>query len=341
MRYLVFNAAAILLWLLLAGCSPETGSPQPVAISGETMGTWFHIKYFPGAGGSIEPAEIERGVNERLASVDQRMSTYREDSELNQFNAAQVNSWFSVSEDTAKVVSLAQQISRQTDGAFDITLAPLVDLWGFGPTRREAEPPAAEAIEAQLARVGYGALQVRLSPPALRKQSQITLDLSAIAKGYGVDLIAQYLDELGIRRYLVEVGGEMMARGKKPGDELWRVAVEAPVTGERRVQRVIQLVDMAVATSGDYRNYFEKDGVRYSHTIDPRSGYPISHRLASVTVLAERAARADALATALNVMGPERALRYANQQGIPVLLIVKEDAGFVERASDSFAPWLN
>ena len=334
-------AAATFVWLLLSGCSSEVKAPEPVVLSGPTMGTQFHIKYFLPASVTVSAEAIQGEIEARLAAVNQRMSTYLEDSELNRFNAAETGRWFAVSEDTAQVVSLALEISRDTEGAFDVTVASLVDLWGFGPTHREAEPPAAEQISTELAKVGYGSLQARLTPPALRKETALTLDLSAIAKGYAVDLVAEYLGQVGIESYMVEVGGEIVARGHKPDGESWRIAVESPVVSQREVQRVIELSDIAVATSGDYRNYFEKNGVRYSHTIDPITGYPITHNLASVTVLAKTCARADALATALNVMGPERALAFANAHELPVLLIVKEGNSFRELSSDAFAGWLN
>lgn len=331
---------AVAALLLLAGCSSERQGAEPVTISGPTMGTSFNIKYFPSGASEPAAAEVQAEVEGLLAKVNDLMSTYKEDSELSRFNRADVNDWFPVSEETAEVVDLALEISRETQGAFDVTVASLVDLWGFGPSYRIDEPPAAEAIAAELERVGFASLQVRHSPPALLKESPLTLDLSAVAKGYAVDLVAEYLSGVGISSYMVEVGGEIRAKGTKPGQQPWRIAIESPTAGQRSVQRIIELGDIAVATSGDYRNYFEQDGKRYSHTIDPVTGYPITHGLASVTLLSETAARADALATALNVMGPERALAFADANGVPALLIVKGADGFVELSSQAFTAWL-
>ncbi len=329
--------AIILFWLLLSGCSTEESGP--IVVSGPTMGTQFNVKYYSVSANGTE--EVKRDIERRLAQVNQLMSTYLQDSEVSRFNGFGTDQWFAVSKATADVVSLALTISEQTGGAFDVTVASLVDLWGFGPTYREPELPSPQDIEQELEWVGYQSLEVRLSPPAQKKKTPLTLDLSAIAKGYAVDQVAQYLDEQGIESYMVEVGGEIRARGTKPGSEPWRIAIELPVPGQRSVQRVLDLTDIAVATSGDYRNYFEQEGKRYSHTIDPVTGYPITHQLASVTVLADTSARADALATALNVMGDERALAFANKHNLPVLLIVKDGAGFVEHASSAFSGWLN
>ncbi len=338
MQYRLVKPAIFFLWLLLAGCSTE--KPEPISFSGPTMGTQFNVKYFE-SGDSRATKEIQQGVQQQLAEVNRLMSTYQPESDVSRFNRAEIAQWFSVSKATAEVVAQANEISRQTEGAFDVTVASLVDLWGFGPTYRDAEIPSAQMIEQELMRVGYQALEVRVDPPALRKHTSLTLDLSAIAKGYAVDQVADFLDEAGVDSYMVEVGGEIRARGLKPGQEPWRIAIESPVPGQRSVQRVLDLMDKAVATSGDYRNYFEKEGERYSHTIDPMTGRPITHQLASVTVLAETSAKADALATALNVMGEERALAFANRYQLPVLLIVKQNTGFVEKTSSAFAAWLN
>lgn len=332
---------AILVLLGIAGCSEPVKAPELVSISGPTMGTSFNVKYFPSESPVSSASEIETQVNQLLNRVNQLMSTYLPDSELSRFNVSDVGQWFSISEETAAVIELAQQISEQTDGAFDITVATLVDLWGFGPAQRSAEPPGDQLIQQEMAKVGYRFLKLRNSPRSLLKESPVRVDLSAIAKGYAVDLLADYLDKIGISSYMVEVGGEIRARGLKPQQQPWRIAIESPVAEQRAVQRVIELTDTAIATSGDYRNYFEKDGVRYSHTIDPGTGYPIAHNLASVTVLSKTSARADALATAFTVMGMERSLSFANQYDVAAFFIVKEEAGFAEHSSNAFKRLLN
>ncbi|MCF7980830.1 MAG: FAD:protein FMN transferase [Pseudomonadales bacterium] len=340
-RHLVKTILFTLFALLpLAGCSSAEKGPELVSLSGPTMGTQFHVKYYLPTTTQLSVKVIQAHVEDELARVNQRMSTYLPDSELSRFNRSEIGQWFPISQETAEVVSLAQQISSQTQGAFDVTVASLVDLWGFGPSYRSEEPPAQQLIETELKKVGYSALKVRQSPSALFKTSPVTVDLSAIAKGYAVDKVADALEKAGIQSYMVEVGGEIRAKGLKTENQPWRIAIESPLPGQRSVQRVLELTDIAVATSGDYRNYFEKNGQRYSHTIDPTTGYPITHALASVTVLAETSARADALATALMVMGPERALNFANENRLPVFMIVKQASGFSEIASDAFAGWL-
>ena len=260
------------------------------------------------------------------------------------FNRSTKNGWFPVSQETLDVVVMAQEISQQTQGAFDISVASLVRLWGFGPDYQQQQIPDADSVAKMLEEVGFLNLEVDRAASRLRKHSAISIDLSAIAKGFGVDQVADYLDGIGAESYMVEVGGEIRAKGLKPGNAPWRIAIESPQVqqlgeqkeAQRKVQKIIDVVDLAVATSGDYRNYFEKDGQRYSHTIDPKTGYPITHNLASVTVLSDSAARADALATAFSVMGAEQAMAFATAYNIAAYFIIKESDGFVALASDAF-----
>ena len=187
-------------------------------------------------------------------------------------------------------------------------------------------------------RTGYEKLEYRLDPPALRKlHPELTIDLSALAKGYGVDVLAEYLEEVGVQDYMVEIGGEIRARGTNPDGQVWRIGIEKPEPGgQRSVYEALPLEDLGMATSGDYRNYYELDGERLSHTIDPRTGRPITHKLASVTVLHEECAFADAYATALNVLGPERGYELAVSLKLPALFIVRVDDRFEEKATPAF-----
>ena len=303
------------------------------------MGTQFNITYVAGST-TPDKAIIEQAVTAELATINQLMSTYIPDSEVSRFSTAEANKSFWMSSQTLDVIELSSSISALTEGAFDITVSSLVALWGFGPNYQEDKVPAASAIAAELANVGYQHLIIDRGAATLTKTRPLQVDLSAVAKGYAVDQLAQYLEAQGVTAYLVEVGGEMRIAGRKPDGSSWRVGIETPVSGERSVQRVLALENTAIATSGDYRNYFEVDGVRYSHTIDPVTGYPITHNLASVTVLDARCARADALATAFMVMGPERGLAFAEFHNIPALFIIKGTNGFIERPSSSMKPLL-
>jgi thiamine biosynthesis lipoprotein len=265
------------------------------------------------------------------------MSTYRNDSELTQFNRYLGADWFAVSAETVAVVAEAQRLAELSEGAFDVTVGPLVNLWGFGPDPRLATIPPADELAAARERVGYGMLEYRRDPPALRKaRPDLYVDLSSIAKGFAVDQVATAIEKLGATDYLVEVGGELRTRGLSSRGEPWRVAIERPIPGQRSVERVIEPGDSALATSGDYRNYFELDGRRFSHTIDPATGQPIDHDLASVTVLHPSATVADGLATALLVQGAERGLLLCEKHAIAALMIVRAGDGFQERTSSAF-----
>ena len=236
------------------------------------------------------------------------------------------------------VVAAGLEVSRNTQGAFDVTVGPLVNLWGFGPAGRADEMPTDEAIAECQARVGYTRLEVRQEPPALRKRrADVYVDLSAIAKGFGVDEVAKLLERHAVRSYLVEIGGEVRTRGRKPDGGGWRIGIERPVAAVREIECVVELDDRALATSGDYRNFFEREGRRYSHEIDPRTGRPVDHALISVSVLADDCLTADAWATALLVLGPDAALPTARQHGLEVLCMVRSGDGWVEQATPGFA----
>ena len=266
------------------------------------------------------------------------MSTYRSDSELSRLNRFDEPDWFGVSADTAAVIDEALQVGRLSGGAFDVTVSPLVNLWNFGPVKRtEDRVPSAAEIEDVMARVGFEKVEVRFSPPAVRKErDDLSIDLSGIAKGFAVDQVAKHLEQDKIQDYMVDVGGEVKARGRNPKGNAWRIGIETPTSGKRDVQRVISLDGLAVATSGDYRNYFEQDGVRYCHLIDPRSGRPIGHKLASVSVVGPDCARADSLATALMVLGPDDGYNLAVEEDLAALFLVKTEDGFVEKTTPRF-----
>ncbi len=323
-----------LAWLL-AGCG-EAGQRLPLAFSGATMGTGYTVKVLALPQG-VSTEQLGKGIAGVLEEVNGRMSTYKEDSELSRFNRNMSTDWIPVSRELLAVIKEAQRVSALSGGAFDVTVGPLVNLWGFGPEARPDEVPAQEQIAAAKARVGYHYLHTRQEPPALKKdRGDIYVDLSALAKGYGVDRVCAYLESVGLVDYMVEVGGDLKARGHNAAGGPWRIAVEKPVPGERTVDEVIAVSDSGVATSGDYRNFFEKGGRRYSHTIDPTTGRPVTHNLASITVLASTAMRADALATALDVMGPQAGFELAQHKGIAALFIVRQRTGFGHKQTSAF-----
>ncbi|PHR66476.1 FAD:protein FMN transferase [Pseudidiomarina marina] len=331
------QSSTLRVWLALLGlaffvsCTP---APQQISVSGETMGTTYHIRYVT-ANPNHSPERVKERVDAVLEQVNSQMSTYDPNSELSLFNQRQTTDPVVISRSLETVVRRALEIGAETNGLLDVTVGPLVNLWGFGPLGRPERVPSEEQLQAIRKQIGYQYLTVE-NHQLTKAIPDLYVDLSTIAKGYGVDRVAVLLEQMEIKNYLVEIGGEMRMRGTKPGEQPWRIAVEQPVSLDRAVQRIIEPGNNAVATSGDYRNYFEEDGVRYSHIIDPRTGYPIQHNLVSVTVISETCMDADAYATALTVMGAEQALAFANQKGLAVLLVTRENDQFKEYTSTAF-----
>jgi thiamine biosynthesis lipoprotein len=308
-------------------------------LSGRTMGVEWHATVVDAAAG-VTDAEIRTSIQETLERVDGLMSTYKPESEISRFGRAAAGESFTVSAETAKVVAEAQRIAALSGGAFDATVMPLVDLWGFGPAENGADGPSTAQLEAALAICGWHKLQV-VDGFTLRKHVDgLRLDLSAIAKGYGVDAVCAALDELGHGEYLVEVGGELRTAGKSPDGSPWNIGIDAPIDMSmmgQELQATIEVGDVALATSGDYRNFRLIDGQRISHTIDPRSGRPVRHELASVTILAPTCMLADALATTSMVLGPEDALQLVEEaEGVECLLVIREGDKLVTRQSSGF-----
>ena len=318
---------ATLAGLLLAVASASILSAEPVVFSGLTMGTAYHVKVV-----GVEPADaavLQRDIQAVLADVEQRLSTYRRNSEVSRFNRAPPGQWFAVSPATAQVVAAALHLCRQSDGALDITVAPFVQLWHFGPSSlsranasAEFVPPDEPIVRAVLQRVGYEKLDVRLDPPALRKGVDgLEIDLSSIGEGHAIDRIAALFAERGVDHYLIELGGEVRAAGNRASGRPWRVAVRRPSPESNQFQTALPLENASLATSGDYQRFFEHAGRRYSHVIDPATGRPVSHALASATVAADACQFADGWATALLVLGPERGYDVAVKHKIAALLI--------------------
>ncbi len=323
----------------LSSCGNENAG-RMLQLSGSTMGTFYNIKIvdFPAA---MTRDSVEASVAAILEQVNSRMSTYRSDSELSRLNQNGSGGWIDVSTELLDVIEAARQVSVMSGGAFDVTVGPLVNLWGFGAEGERRVAPSPTAIVETLSRVGYEKMSIRRSPPGIRKANRdIYIDLSAIAKGYAVDRIADHLESRGARNYLVEIGGDLKVKGRNPKGGPWIVAIEKPAASGRSIQRLIQVTDQAIATSGDYRNFFENNGQRFSHTIDPTSGMPVSHRLASVTVLNQAAMRADALATALMVLGPKHGYELAHRLEMKAYFIAETEQGITENSTPGFKRYL-
>lgn len=305
------------------------------------MGTTYHIKYIDKGEAKQNPEQVQAEIEAQLKEVNRQMSTYIKDSEISLFNQSQaVNQPFDIAKGFAQVVAEAIRLNKITAGGLDITVGPLVNLWGFGPEDRPEKQPSAEQIAQRQQWVGLDKLKLQQTGDQyqlIKSIPELYIDLSSIAKGYGVDIVAHTLENNHIDNYMVEIGGEIRAKGKNIEDKYWQIAIEKPLpSAQKAAQFVIGLNNMAMATSGDYRIYFEQDGKRFSHEIDPQTGYPIQHNLASITVLADNTMTADGLSTGLFVLGAEKALAIAEQQKLAIYLIVKQGEGFVTQMSSEF-----
>lgn len=329
-----FYLLLLMSTLWLSGCADT--QPEIITLQGQTMGTGYTIKVYTAQ--AVEQDALHASIKARLETIDALMSSYRDDSALMRFNHNQSTDWQPAPIELVELTAQSQTISEHSLGHFDITVAPLVNLWGFGNTDSAAAVPPDSVIEETLAYTGYQKLSVRTDPPALRKQhGRLQIDLSAIAKGWGVDQLAQLLADQGIEHYLVDIGGELRASGNKPDGSPWRIAIERPLRNGREMQHVVALHDHAMATSGDYRNYFQQDGHYFSHMLDPQSGRPVRHQLASVSVLAAQCATADAWATALMALGEKKGPAIAEQLGLKAFFIIRTEKGFEELATPAFS----
>lgn len=318
-RYLLL---AVVLSAAATGCQR---APEYLRVSGATMGTYYSV--ISRCSADLDDGSLRSLLDAELAAVNAEMSTYDPESELSLFNLAPQDQWQPVSAELLSVVEAAFAISELSDGAFDVTVGPLVNAWGFGSDDGGLAPTPAQ-LASLLAQVDYRALEFRKQPPALRKRLPVAVDLSAIAKGHGVDRLAELLQQRGCTDFLVDIGGEVRVQGSNPRGALWSIGVEVPdPETQGDVARILRLTDQSVATSGDYRNFRTVAGRRVSHTIDPRTGQPVAHNLASVTVVHESAAWADGLATAISVLGPEAGVNLADAMDLPMLMILRSDSG--------------
>ena len=332
--------ALIALAIFLSGCFNQDSKQIKVKLQGRTMGVAYHITYVDTAKNSEKVAQARKAtIDALLVTVNDQMSTYQANSELSRFNQSRQLTPFKVSADTALVVKESIRLARLTEGKLDVTIGPLVNLWGFGPQMRPEKLPSGQQLMEAKAKVGIEHLDV-IENQLVKNIPELYVDLSTTAKGFGVDKIAGYLDGEGVANYLIEIGGEVRAKGKPNPERDWVIAIEKPISEHRAIGQLISPKDNGLATSGDYRQYFEEDGRRFSHIIDPDSATPINHKLVSVTVIHPSCMTADGLSTAIMLMGPEDGLKFAQAQKLPAFMIIKTDNGFKEVYTDTFKPFL-
>jgi len=318
--------------LTLLGCA----KPQDVQkISGSAQGTTYHISFWSPE--PVETATIQQAVEAEFTRLDAQLSNYRKDSVIEQLNATVSSEPFAVSEEIIGLIEQARTVSVASGGCYDLTIKPLFDLWGFNGDK--LTPPNAETLQAALKQVGFNQIKVLDATHIQKLNPALRIDLSSIAQGYSVARMVGVLEQHGIENYLVEIGGELQTRGKKPDTSPWRVALEKPLSNERTMQKVVTInrtEPLAVMTSGTYRHYFDVNGKRYSHILNAKTGVPVEHNTVSVTVLHDNPTQADAWSTALLCLGKDKGLEVANQAGIAVLFIEQQGEAFNEFRSAPF-----
>ncbi|PWC14151.1 FAD:protein FMN transferase ApbE [Brenneria roseae subsp. americana] len=331
------------LFSLLTACDNATHTPpRPLlTIEGKTMGTFYSVKI----SGELteDKAQLQQEIDRLLEQANDEISTYREHSTLSRFNQYRGTDPQPISNGMADIILAAQRIGRATDEAMNITVGPLVNLWGFGPQKQPVTIPSQQQIDLAKQKVGLSHLKLLSDSRGEWIQKDLPdlyVDLSTLGEGYGADVLAQLMARKGITNYLVSVGGAISSRGVNSEGKPWRVAIQKPTDQENAMQAAVDLQGYSISTSGSYRNYFEQDGKRYSHVIDPTTGRPITHQLVSVTVIAPTALEADGWDTGLMVLGTEKALKLAEQQGLAVYLITRTDKGFSAIMTPQFKSFL-
>ena len=355
----------LLLAVLIVGY--RWGVPGEYGFGGSVMGTTYHIKYIARGLSSKEEKQIADTVSAQLHRVDSSMSTYKPESELMKLNAWPVGRSFSASHDLMYVLEQSLAVSGLSKGAYDVTVGPLVNLWGFGPVIKNLtgtgdigqqagmaavpgykiqgallQPPSQQAVREARSRVGYKNIQLNKEALLIEKKKDVFIDLSSIAKGYGVDQAARALDQLGLHHYMVEVGGEVRAGGYRIDHSLWKVAVNSPVSGPDKFYALVELHAEGMATSGDYLNYYKTGNMRYNHEINPKTGLPEQNNIASVTVIAKNTMLADAYSTMFMILGQADGQKLAEEQGIAVYILYRDRGGqdFTGFISKAFKPYL-
>ncbi|MFZ5697906.1 MAG: FAD:protein FMN transferase [Pseudomonadota bacterium] len=332
--------AALLLIVLLVGMLLwQRAQPVIHVLDGWTMGSTWRVSVVGPR--DFDTAALKAGIEAQFQALDQQLSGYRAGTGLSQVNAAPLGTWVALPPDLAIVLRSGLDLWRESGGAFDMTVRPLVLLWGFGAAEPRDMPPTPAQIAAAKARLGSDRVELSEDGTRIRRLSDVSLDVDAIAPGHAADVIAAWLVQRGLHDTLVDVGGELRASGHRPDGTGWRVGIERPQLAHGDVTRVIAVSGLAIATSGDYRDYFELAGKRYAHTLDPVTGQPADNGLASVTVLAPSALAADGYATALMVLGPDQGMAWAEKYQLPVFMILRTgNEGFIERYNERFAPYL-
>lgn len=333
---MVRRLGALFTLIFLAGCLFDKDTPEVLRFSGETMGTTYNITVID-APEELDAEDLEAAITQTLEAVNASMSNWDPQSEVSSFNSAAASNPVPISEDFASVMAIANEIHDASDGRFDVTLAPLIELWGFGTRTPEDAVPPPDDISEALDLVGQREVLSLNGTEMTKSVAGASVNLSAIAKGFGVDAVARTLSDAGISRYLVEIGGDLVTRGVNAEGNPWAIGIERPDASDRVVELIVPISGYGLATSGDYRNYFEVEGARYSHILDPTTGRPVTHHTTSVTVLAPNATMADGWATALLVVGAEEGVALAEEQELAVLFITREDGAFVTSATRAFS----
>lgn len=328
------NWLALLGLAFLLSCSPADKPTQEVMLKGKALGANYEVKLYA-TEEQLKGHNLYLEVAQKLDVITKMLSNYDAESEISRFNSFHSTDKFEASPAMVKLVSQAKEIGEFTQGRMDITVGPLVNLWGFGAEARPDKIPTDEEIQQSRDSIGLDKLIIE-SRSLQKTTTELYVDLGAVSQGYAADRVGELLERKGIHNYLVSVGGETRVRGKKPDGSLWQIALDRPLSFTHAEEIVLTPGDMSFATSGNYRHYFEEDGVRFSHTIDPKHGRPIQHKLVSVSVFHKLCVFADGYATAINVMGPEEGMAFAEKHNLPVLMTVKLPHGFEQRMSSSF-----
>nr|WP_315484073.1 FAD:protein FMN transferase [uncultured Undibacterium sp.] len=308
-------------------------------LRGFTMGTTWQVQCY--ANSSIEADKLQAGIQAELDRVVAQMSPWEADSDISRFNRAAANSWHVLPADFFKVLQHSLFVAEQTQGAYDPCIGHLANLWGFGPKGKITVAPDSNHIKQALQASNWRQLKLNTTDQSVLQTGDLEIDLCSTAKGFGVDQLARYLQQIGIQSYLVEIGGELRGLGCKPDGQPWWANLEQLEGQTEQVEYVVALHGLAIATSGDYQRYFIHDAKRYSHTIDPRNGYPVQHGVTSVTVLHPECMIADALATAMTVLGPEAGMDYATRLHVAARIVVRENDAFHEHLSPTFVAMMN
>ncbi|SIO14585.1 FAD:protein FMN transferase [Vannielia litorea] len=330
-----FNRRSFLILSAAALTACKAGA-EVLKLSGSTMGTTYHVVAVPG-GAHVDEKALDGAIKAALAEVNVQMSNWDAGSEVSRINAAGADQPLALSPALAGVLEAANDVHRASEGRFDVTVGPLIELWGFGSGQVVPHVPSDAEIAEALARTGQRRMLTLTGRSLTKSVSGAEIYLPAIGKGHGVDRVAAAIRSAGLTDFMIEIGGDLYASGRNADGLPWQIGIESPVAGDRALHAVADASNLGMATSGDYRNFFESGGTRYSHIIDPATGRPILHKTVSATVLAENAMLADAWSTAMLVLGRDQGMQIAEDQGLAVVFIDREPGeGFTTTASSQY-----